>query len=67
MDASRIRALANLLDALGREQLAEGFQTFTITSDDKVSPRDAEVIVAGLLSLAGDEGTRPDLKIVSPT
>lgn len=64
MDSNRIRALANHIDTLRREQLAAGFQTFTLLSDDKISPRDAEAIVAGLMALAGDEGTRIDRILV---
>jgi len=59
-------ALANHIDALRREQLAEGFQTFCLLSEDKISPRDAEVIVAGLMALAGDEGTKMVRKLVIP-
>lgn len=48
----RAETLANLLDALIREQEAEGFPLFCITSDDRVSIREAKQIVAALRAVS---------------
>ncbi len=48
MDPTRINALANVLDAIQREQEADGFELFCIGSDDKINHNDAKEIVAAL-------------------
>ena len=48
MDHARITALANLLDAMTRDQRADGFQVFTLSSEDKISFIDVETIVTAL-------------------
>lgn len=52
MNAARIEALANLIDAMVREQKSDGFPLFCILSEDKISMSDAEVIAAAMKAYA---------------
>lgn len=54
----RLKALAELLDALRREQTEQGFQIFCLGSEDRISMSDAEQIVLALRRAAvpGEKG-----------
>ena len=60
MNKGRIDALARCLDALIREQEADGFENFWIMGRDKVSFAEAREIVAALFDRAnGQSMTEP--------
>ncbi len=41
-------ALANFIDALRKEQVAEGFTIFTLSTEDRISMNDVKIIVDAL-------------------